>query len=180
MKHIKPHQLFALCLTLILIFTHTSKAEPFEENRKIPSFTKIEASGLVSIELIKGDTHKVKVWAKGIALRDILTKNTKNTLILTTQGNHRGETIRVQVTYVELEEIKTGDAATITASNAIAADTLTIFITGNGDADLNLDVSNLNVDMRGNGNLTLKGRAKNQNIKSHGGGGSLNNSRLKN
>ena len=180
MNTLRPHQLFPLFLALLLTFSHVSKSEPFEENRKASAFTKIEASGLANIELIKGDKHQVKVWAKGIALSDILTKTTQDTLAVTTQGKHRGETIRIQVTYVELTEIKTDDAATIKASNAITADTLNIFIAGNGDADLNLDVNNLNVDMRGNGNLTLKGRAKNQHTKSHGGGGRLNNSKLQN
>lgn len=180
MQTIRLHQLFPLFLALLLTFSHVSKSETFEEIRKISAFTKIEAGGLVNIELIQGDKHQVKIWAKGIALSDILTKNTKDTLIVTTQGNHRGETIRIQLTYVELSEIKTDGAANIKAPNAIAADTLNIFIASNGDADLNLDVGNLNVDMRGNGNLTLKGRAKSQNIKSSGGGGSLNNNQLTN
>jgi hypothetical protein len=179
MNTLRPHQLFALFFSLLLTFTHTSRAESFEENRKISAFTKIEASGLVNIELIKGDKHQAKIWAKGITLSDILTKHTKDTLILTTLGNHRGDTIRIQVTYVELTEIKTDGAAYIKASSAVTADTLNIFIAGNGDADLNLDVKNLNVDIRGNGNLTLKGRAQSQNIKAHGGGGRLNNSQLK-
>jgi hypothetical protein len=180
MQTMRLHKLFPLFFTLLLTFTHTSKAESIDETRNVLAFTKIEAGGLVNIELIQGDKHQVKIWARGIALSDILTKNTKDTLVVTTQGNHRGEKIRIQVTYVELEEIKTSGAAIITASNAIAADTLNIYITGNGDADLNLDVKNVNVDMRGNGNLTLKGRAKNQHTKSHGGRGSLNNSKLKN
>jgi|GEM_PF-6142672 len=180
MKTLRLHQLFPLFLALFLTFSHTSKSESFEEIRKISAFTKIEAGGLINIELIKGDKHQIKIWAKGIPLSDILTKNTQDTFVVTTQGSHRGEKIRIQVTYVELEEIKTSGAAIITASNAITSDTLNIFIAGNGDANLNLDVRNLNVDMRGNGNLTLKGRAKNQNIKSHGGGGSLNNNQLKN
>lgn len=179
MQTIKLHQLFPLFLALLLTFSYASKSESFEETRNISKFTKIEAGGLVNIELIKGDKYQIKIWARGITLSDILTTNTKDTLVVTTQGSHRGEKIRIQVTYVKLDEIETGGAAIITAPNALSADTLNIFITGNGDANLNLDVRNLNVDMRGNGNLTLKGRAKNQNIKSHGGGGSFNNSQLK-
>ena len=176
----KPNYLFASFLALLLAVTNIAYAESFEENRKVSAFTRIEVGGLAHVELIKGDKHQVEIWAKGIALNDILTKSTKDRLVVTTQGNHRGEKIRIQITYVELEEIKTNGAAYIKATDAITANTLSIFITDNGDAVINLNVKNLHVDMRGNGNLTLKGLANKQYVNSHGGGGSLNNTDLKN
>ena len=149
-----------------------------EELRDVTAFHKIEVGGLVNAIIKQGDEAAIKVRAYGIAMQDIITKVKGGTLLVTTKGSHRGESISIEITYTNLRAVKTSGSATIKTGGALKADILDISITGAGDANLELDVNQLNIDMRGNGNLKLKGQAVSQSLISHGGGGSLSNANL--
>jgi hypothetical protein len=150
-----------------------------KEVRDVAAFHTIEVAGLVNVNIKQGDQATIKVRAYGIAMQDIITLVKDGTLLVTTEGSHRGESIAVDVIYTNLRALKTADSATIKTDGVLKTDTLDIEITDAGDANLELDVNQLNIDMRGNGNLTLKGRAVSQSLISHGGGGSLSNASLK-
>ena len=149
------------------------------ESREVKAFNEIVVGGLVNVEIKQGEQAGIEVSAYGIDLEDIITKVKDGILIVTTSGNHRGESISIEVTYETLTAIKTSGAATIKTDGPVIADSLIIEITDSGDAKLELDVKELNVQMQGNGNLQLKGLAHVQNFKSHGGGGRLDNSDLR-
>jgi hypothetical protein len=150
-----------------------------KETRELPAFHAIEVGGLVNVKIKQGDKTGVEVRAYGIAVHDIITKVEDGTLLVTTKGSHSGESISVEVIYTGLRALKTSGAATIKTDGTLTADALDIAITDAGDANLELDVKKLNIDMRGNGNLKLRGRAVSQSLTSHGGGGSFSNSGLK-
>jgi hypothetical protein len=170
-----------LMLALMMISATALAINPFAEteSREVEAFNEIVVGGLVNVEIKQGKQAGIEVSAFGIELEDILTKVKDGTLTVTTNGYHRGESISVEVTYETLTAIKTSGAATIETDGPIKAETLRIVISDAGDADLELNVQELNVEMRGNGNLELKGHAQLQNFKSHGGGGRLDNSDLR-
>ena len=171
----------SLLLSLIAVIPMACAAGPLarSEVREVADFNKIEVGGLVNVKIEHGDKAGVEVRAYGIAMQDIITEVDGDTLLVTTKGSHSGESISIKVTYTELLAPKTSGAATITTNGVLKTDSIDIEITDAGDANLELDVNQLNVDMRGNGNLKLAGQAVSQSLTSNGGGGSLNNTGLR-
>ncbi|MFQ3244392.1 MAG: hypothetical protein ACI9SP_001020 [Arenicella sp.] len=171
-------------LIIVVLMTISNAAcavNPFatKENREIEPFTKIVVGGLVNVEIKQGEQEGIEISAFGIAMQDIVTSVDNDTLTMLTKGNHRGESISIEVTYRDLRAVKTSGAATIKTEGPIMTKLFKVEISDAGDASLELDVAELTIEMRDNGNLTLSGRSGVQNIKSYGGGGRLNNSRLR-
>jgi hypothetical protein len=171
-------------LIIVVLMTISNAAcavNPFatKENREIEPFTKIVVGGLVNVEIKQGEQEGIEISAFGIAMQDIVTSVDNDTLTMLTKGNHRGESISIEVTYRDLWAVKTSGAATIKTEGPIMTKLFKVEISDAGDASLELDVAELTIEMRDNGNLTLSGRSGVQNIKSYGGGGRLNNSRLR-
>ena len=148
------------------------------EIREVATFNQIVVGGLVNVQIKQGEQAGIEVSAFGIDMQDISTTVENGTLIVTTTGNHRGESISIDVTYKSVTSVRTSGAATIKTDGPINAESFSVAISGAGDADLELNVGELNVEMRDNGNLTLNGRVNVQNFKSYGGGGRLDNSDL--
>ena len=170
-----------LMVALMIISSAAMAINPFAktESRDVEAFSQIVVGGLVHVEIKQGDQAGIEVSAFGIDLEDIVTRVEGETLTVTTTGHQRGESISIYVTYEALAAIKTTGAATIETDGPINAESLRVVISDTGDADLELNVEELTIEMRDNGNLTLNGRAKVQNFKSHGGGGRLDNSDLR-
>jgi hypothetical protein len=170
-----------LIAALLTISATACAVNPFAttESRETEPFTKIVVGGLVNVEVKQGEQEGIEISAFGIAMHDIVTSVDGDTLTLLTKGNHSGESISIEVTYKNLQAVKTSGAATIKTDGPIIAEMFRVEIFDSGDANLELDVVDLTIEMQDNGNLSLSGRAAAQNIKSYGGGGRLNNSRLR-
>lgn len=172
MKSRKMIEIVILLLLFVALRNVTlAMASPNQDRREITRFDKIKVGGSVRVVLKKGDSPSAIVVAEGIPSEDIIIKSDGSRLELATMGRHSGESIYVYVTYSDLKEIAICDAAVIECENAIATDDLALFITGAGDAKLELDVGSVTVEMKDAGNLKLWGRAENQYfnlINSHG------------
>lgn len=170
-----------LLISFITLLTVACAASPLadKEVREVPAFDKIEVGGLVNVKIKQGKAPSIRVRAYGIAMEYIITEVNDGTLLVTTKGSHSGESIAIEVIYTDLRSLKTSGAATIKTDGVLKSDILDVAITDAGDAWLELDVNQLNIDMSGNGNLKLDGQAVSQALTSHGGGGSLSNSGLK-
>ena len=174
------NKLKILLVVAVASISIASAANPFSksETRDIEPFSKIEVGGLVNVKINQGDVPSAYISAYGIDMSDIITRVEDDTLFITTKGNHRGESIHIDITYLQLSEIKTSGVATIKTDGALASEKLRINITGNGDAKLAIDTQDLVIHMQGNGNLQVSGTTNTQAITSHGGGGRLDNSNL--
>jgi hypothetical protein len=166
------------------------------EIRRLAEFNRIHVRGLAEVFLIQSEFESIEVKVSGMPVSDVLTWIEDDTLFINTQGSHRGESVKVYVNYDNLSEIKTAGSAEITGENTLKTEhlavttsdsgdikhldtlstTLTVNITGNGNASLNVD--DLSVTMKNAGDLSISSLAKNQNIRSYGSSGSLNNSKL--
>lgn len=114
----------------------------------------------------------------GISMDDVITRTENGKLTVTIKGFHSGETVKVYVNYHTLNAISVSGAAELFAEQSVNADSLTINISGAGNAELNLDVNDLKIDMKGAGDLTVTGTAGTQQVRSHNSRGSLDNSKL--
>jgi hypothetical protein len=106
--------------------------------------------------------------------------------------------VKVYVNYNQLNSISTSGSAELTGTNtlntqqlivttngagdikdlAIKADKLTVSINGAGNANLDVDVESIAIEMNDAGDLSIQGIAKEQHIISNGSRGTLSNADL--
>ena len=169
-----------------------------KEDREIGEFHVIDAGGLVEVYLEPGQEAKIRVEVRRIDFEDVITRVEDGTLVISTVGNHRGETVRVYVTYTSLDGVHVSGAAEIHAEGILEADIIEVSTHGAGDiksltvkanrldisinnagnADIEVDTDSLFVEMHDNGDLRITGVTNRQNIRSFDSRGSLNNGRL--
>ena len=187
-----------LILSLVLLQSACSVFGTQTESRDVEKFTALEISGLAEVFITQAEKQTLMVKVSGMQIKDVVTKVENETLKITTKGFHRGESVKVYVNYNQLNSISTSGSAELTGTNAlntqqmsittngagdikalaITADHLIVSINGAGNADLELDVESLELEMNDAGDLTVQGVAKRQKITSNASHGTLSNSDL--
>jgi hypothetical protein len=194
MKMIIPTAILSLALSLISCTVIGSETE----TRDVDTFSKLKASGLAEVFITQAQEQQVKVVVSGMPVSDVLTYVEGDTLVVTTQGFHSGESVEVYVNYLQLNSIMTAGSAELTGTNQligeqlnvttsgagdikdldIKVDKLMVSINGAGNADLDVNVQMVEIVMNGAGDLDIQGVARKQSIKSNSSRGTLNNSNL--
>lgn len=150
------------CLFLLMlnIMACTLYAQDVEV-RNVPSFSRIISGGSWDVILQKGDQPAVRIEAKNLDLNRVVTEVKNNTLnIYLEKGSYRNMHLKVYVTFVELEAIKTSGSGNFQCHSDLQSENLAIVMSGSGDADFQkLRADQLEVTMSGSGNLNIAGGA---------------------
>ncbi|OBP16704.1 hypothetical protein A5320_04780 [Rheinheimera sp. SA_1] len=188
----------ALLAVLALPQTSCSVFAFHTEEREVSQFKSIDISGLAEVFITNAKTQGIVVKVSGMPISDVITRVDEGTLVVSTNGYHSGESVKVYVNYVQLNSIHIAGSAEVTGTNTLVADDLllttgdsgdiknleikadhlTVRINDSGNADLNVDVLTLDVLMNDAGDLSIQGKAKTQNIRSNSSRGTLNNANL--
>jgi hypothetical protein len=188
----------AIVLSFVLIQTACSVFESQTESREVDKFTALKISGLVEVIITQANEQKLVVQVSGMPIADVVTTVENETLIITTKGFHRGESVQVFVHYNQLNSISTSGSAELTSTNTlntqymnittngagdikdltIKADTLKVSINDSGNAHLDVDVNDIEIEMNDAGDLSIQGVTKRQNIRSNASRGTLSNGNL--
>ncbi|MFT5634621.1 MAG: hypothetical protein ACI89T_000047 [Cognaticolwellia sp.] len=194
MKYIIKSIILSLALMQVACSAFVSQTE----SREVGKFTALEVSGLAEVIITQASKQKLMIKVSGMPITDVVTKVENETLIITTKGFHRGESVQVFVTYNQLNSISTSGSAELTGTNtlnteqmivttngagdikdlAIKADKLTVSINGAGNANLDVDVESIAIEINDAGDLSIQGVAKEQHIISNGSRGTLSNADL--
>jgi hypothetical protein len=188
----------AIVLSFVFIQTACSVFESQTESREVDKFTALKISGLVEVIITQANEQKLVVQVSGMPIADVVTTVENETLIITTKGFHRGESVQVFVHYNQLNSISTSGSAELTSTNTlntqymnittngagdikdltIKADTLKVSINDSGNAHLDVDVNDIEIEMNDAGDLSIQGVTKRQNIRSNASRGTLSNGNL--
>jgi hypothetical protein len=188
----------SIFLFFVLIQTACSVFESQTESREVENFTSLKISGLAEVIITQANEQKLVVQVSGMPIADVVTSVENETLIITTKGFHRGESVQVFVNYNLLNSISTSGSAELTSTNTlntqhmsittngsgdikdltIKADTLKVSINDSGNAHLDVDVNDIEIEMNDAGDLSIQGVTKRQNIRSNASRGTLSNSNL--
>ena len=188
----------SIVLSLVLIQTACSVFESQTESREVEKFTALKISGLAEVIITQANEQKLVVQVSGMPIADVVTTVENETLIITTKGFHRGESVQVFVHYNQLNSISTSGSAELTSTNTlntqhmnittngagdikdltIKADTLKVSINDSGNAHLDVDVNDIEIEMNDAGDLSIQGVTKRQNIRSNASRGTLSNGNL--
>ncbi|MDQ3534410.1 MAG: DUF2807 domain-containing protein [Bacteroidota bacterium] len=102
----------------------------------------------------------------------------KGTLKISTPGNYSGESVKIYITYQEVNKLLVTDAAEIFSNGPIEAPKLEISSLDAGNAVLEINVGLVKIWMRESADLTLTGYASQQKILSKSRNGTFDNSGL--
>jgi hypothetical protein len=137
-----------------------------KETRKLPSFNQLSVSQSIEVELVKGNEERAEITSDEVDLEDILTEVSGSKLKIHLDGwnrNWRGS-IKIRLTYRELEGVSVGSSARVTAEETINATSFYADASSSGRMSLAVNCSDLEVDVSSSGRVTLRGRANSQEI----------------
>ncbi len=124
--------------------SNISAIKPVVEERVIPKFHSLHVSGLAVVYLApSGDPGKVKLEVSGMPIQEVLTTVKDGVLIVTTQGTHKGENIKVYVSSPTVKAITVSRAGILYSQETISAEKLSISVEGVGAAQLAVNTQEL-------------------------------------
>lgn len=149
-----------------------------KEERNLKGFHTVNVSGLAKVYLTQATNEGARIEVSGMPVDDLVIAVQDSILRVETRGTHNGEIVKVFVNYRSLKSIHVGDAAELHSVNTVVADNLSIAVQDAGDADLAVNVTNLEVALKESRNLKVTGKAKHQVVHSVGEQGHLDDSGL--
>ena len=132
------------------------------EKRDVGSFDEVQVSQAIDLYLKKGTKESVEVEARGVDYDEVLTEVRGSRLKVHLSGNrYRNISVKVYVTYVELEGISASSASTVYGDGVIKASRLTIDVSSAADVEVSVDVSDIiTISASSSGDVEVAGKAK--------------------
>jgi hypothetical protein len=131
------------------------------ENRSIGSFRGVRAGEGIDVYLKKGDKEGLKIEVTGTSISNVITEVSGSILkIHMKDGNYRNRTVKVYVTYVEIDKLSASSAANIYAEGTVKTDDMEISASSAGSVEITVDVNALEVSASSAGEVELKGMSK--------------------
>jgi hypothetical protein len=157
---------------------HEHQKSYVTEERPINEFHSLVVSGLAEVYLSEGPLKNVKVQVVGMPADDVIVRSADNILLVSTKGNHNGESVKVYVNYRTLHSIEVSGAANLYTQKTIRGENLKLQVFDSGNAEVDICVDDLVIDLRRAGDLKITGKAGRQQIVSIGEEGTLDDSGL--
>jgi hypothetical protein len=131
------------------------------ENRSIGSFKGIKVAEGIDAFLKKGDKEALRVEVTGVKSSDVITEISGEYLkIHMKEGRYRDVTVKVYVTYVEVNKLSASSAANIFAEGIIKTRQLSLSASSAATIDIQLEVETLEVGASSAAEMELRGKAK--------------------
>ena len=142
------------------------------EIRNVGSFKGVKSGEAIDVYLKKGDKESVKVETTGVELSRVLTEISGGSLkIHMKDGNYRGKTtVKVYVTYVELDKLSASSASNMFSDGVIKAKDMEIRVSSAANIEINLDATNVIAHASSAGDITLQGKANSINAEASSAG----------
>lgn len=150
-------------LIALLLFSGilTSWAQQTEV-RQVGSFSGVKSGEAIDVYLKKGDKESVKVEVTSVKLSDVLTEVSGSYLkVHMRSGMYRNKgTIKVYVTYVNLNKISASSASNVFSEGIIKTGLMDISVSSAAQIEIQIESENLTLDVSSAGNIVLEGKAK--------------------
>jgi hypothetical protein len=147
-------------LLAVALITTCSVLAQETESRNIGSFKGIKVSEGIDVYLKKGEKESLKLEVSGVKPENVITEISGDYLkIHMDAGRYRSRSVKVYVTYVQLEKLSASSAANIFADGTIQSKSLGISASSAGTVDVTIEVDRLDVSASSAGDVELKGKA---------------------
>jgi len=132
------------------------------ENRNVGSFKGIKVAEGIDVYLKKGDKEALRIEVTGIKTKDVITEVSGDYLKIHMQeGRYRDRTVKVYVTYVQINRLSASSASNIFGDSPIKTKSLILSASSAGTIDIQVEVEDLEATASSAAELALKGKAKN-------------------
>lgn len=149
-----------ILIVLLIGFSQLCIAQE-KENRSVSSFKGLKVAEGIDVYLKKGAKEELRLEVTGIKLSDVLTEVSGDYLkIHMREGRYRDRTVKVYVTYVNLEKLSASSAANIFAEGVIRAKQLSLSASSAGSIDIDVEAEGIDISASSAGDIELKGSAK--------------------
>lgn len=133
-----------------------------KETRSVGSFRGIKAQEAIDVYLKKGSKEEVKIEATGVATSEVLTELSGDYLkIHMKDGRYRNKTVKVYVTYVQLNKVSVSSAATVYHEGVLKSDKLELNASSAGNMELQIEVNSLEAEASSAAEIEITGTSKN-------------------
>lgn len=131
--------------------------------RELEDFNFLQVKNALEVELTQGDKNEIIISGINIEDADKIKTEIKNgELYINTDGKIKGKSaVVVHLTYKDLRGIRQSGASEITMMNVLKTDKFSVNGSGAIEADLKLEVIDLNVDFSGASDIKIAGTATN-------------------
>ncbi len=150
------------------------------ETRSLDSFSKVSVGESIEVILTKGSKESAKVVVDDIPLDEVATEVVGSTLKIYLEGNsYRNVEVKVWVTYVSLEGLRSSSSSSIVAEElivskgdfdiecsssgniyaSIKARYVDISVSSSGDVDLQVEAEEMEVEVSSSGDIDIAGKA---------------------
>lgn len=155
-------------LTLVFIGLATLSVAQQTETRNVGSFKGIKVSEGIDVYLKKGDKEALRIEATGTTTGEVITEVSGDYLKIHMQemqeGRYRDRTVKVYVTYVNIDKLSASSASNIFAEGVIKAKQLSLSASSAATIDIQIDVEDLEAGASSAADIEVRGKARNVEI----------------
>ncbi len=153
------------CL-LILCAVMIVNAQTNSESRKLKNFNIVKVSNAIKAELLKGDENKIEITVTGIEMEKVETNvNDRVLTVGLSRGNFKNHSIRVVITYQDVQGLEASTSASIIAKNLLEGSETYLFATTNGYIEAEVSAEVLRVDAATNAKIFVSGSVEDLDLK---------------
>lgn len=130
------------------------------ETRKLSSFSGVKVSEGIDAYLKKGSKEEVRVEASGTELSNVITEVSGDYLkIHMEEGVYRNRTVKVYVTYVDINSIGASSGANVFHEGILKTDDLTLKASSAGTIELKTEAKTIDAGASSAGEIVVEGSA---------------------
>ncbi len=149
----KKHVLVFLVISFIPGFAQNI------QNRTVGSFSAIKVAEGIDVYLKKGDKTAVRLEVTGTEPENVITEISGGYLkVHMASGNYKNRTVKVYVTYVELEKISASSASNIFSDGEIKSRNLSISASSAASIDISVEAASVSVNASSAADVDLRGK----------------------
>lgn len=152
-----------LRLTSILVWLFVAnvlQAQTVTETRSLSAFDKLMVSNSIEAELVPGEQYELTITASGMDPENVETKVNKRKLEISISGSYpKSSSVKVVLTYVELDDIEVDSGAKVILKNALESKTIRLQVASNGYLEAEVNADELYLRAQTNSKLYVKGKA---------------------
>lgn len=131
------------------------------EMRDLSSFTGVKAAEGIDVYLKKGSKHTALVETSGVSTNRVLTDVSGGYLrVHMAEGGYKSKSVKVYVTYVELEKLIASSGANIFTEDVIKSKSIFISSSSGADVEVSVDCDDLKLEASSGGDIVVEGKAK--------------------
>ena len=149
-----------LVSTVLIMMLWGSLMAQQSEVRSVGSFSGVKSAEAVDVYLKKGEKESVRVEVTGTDLSDVITEVAGSYLkIHMASGSYRRTSVKVYVTYVDLDKISASSASNVFSESPIRTRDLDISVSSAATVELKLEADRVVADVSSAGDIVLEGKA---------------------